>query len=352
MTTFREFARACCQQLHQWGYSEETVPVYDRAYMQFLTYVKSHGGHDDIRSFNDRNVYGFADWLARPVESRPGVEGRPGIHPNTILRTLSALSTLARFGMQTRDANDRRLVSEDPTKSFRWPTAQKQETKYLYPDELRRLVDADVPAYKRLALDVLIETGIRVGEAARLNVGHLKFVQGRYFLALIVKRRGDRRKVYTVDTPVSKALGEALSQAVALRPEYQQEHDRPLLLESDGGRWNPKSLSNMVARVAAGVGILRLRVSAHKLRHTREVVDRRAGLDQATRARLRARSSIRSLDRYEHVLPEELPDAREIANQGLRAYIGEPFRAMPESDGVEGNQQNDNAAKGRPNRDT
>ena len=34
---------------------------------------------------------------------------------------------------------------------------------------------------------------------------------------------------------------------------------------------------NMVARVATGAGILRLRVSAHKLRHTREVIDRRAG---------------------------------------------------------------------------
>ena len=106
--------------------------------------------------------------------------------------------------------------------------------------------------------------------------------------------------------------------------------DQPLLLNSDGERWGTKSLSNMVARVAAGVGILRLRVSAHKLRHTREVIDRRAGLDPATRARLRARSSIRSLDRYEHVLPEELPDAREIANQGLRDYLGEPF--LPTAD--------------------
>lgn len=332
--TFRDFARSCCKYLDAWGYSEETVEVYDRTYMQFLAYVKGQGGHDDIRSFNDRTVLGFAGRLAEQ-----------GVHPNTIIKTLSALSRLARYGMETRDERDRRLVSEDPTKSFRWPQAQRQETKYLLPAELRRLVDADLPAYKRLALDVMVETGIRVGEAARLNVGHLKAVEGRYFLALIVKRRGDRRKVYTVDTPLSRALGEALSQAVALRPERQQAHDEPLLRNSAGTRWGTKSLSNMVARVSASVGILRLRVSAHKLRHTREVIDRRAGLDQAVRARLRARSSVRSLDRYEHVLPEELPDAREIANQGTRAYIGEPFHPTAETGPVEGNKPATRPAK-------
>lgn len=322
--TFRDFARECCKQMDQWGYSDQTVEKYDRAYMQFLAYVKAQGAHDDVRSFNDRLVFGFATNLAKQ-----------GIHPNTIITTLSALSTLARYGMETRDLKDRRRISEDPTKSFRWPQAQKQETKYLYPAEVRRLVDADLPEYKRRALDVLMELGIRAGETARLDVGHLKCVEGRYFLALIVKRRGDRRKVYTVDTPISKTLGEALSQAVALRPEHQQAHDQPLLRNSEGARWGTKALSSMVARVAAGVGILRLRVSAHKLRHTREVIDRRAGLDQATRARLRARSSMRSLERYEHVLPEELPGAREIANQGMRDYIGDPVLAMPEEGGME-----------------
>src|SRR5687768_7501352 len=83
--TFREFARQSLHQLRQWGYSEETINRYDRTYMQFLAYVKGAGATDDVRSFNDALVLGFAGDL-----------GRRGIHPNSIINALSGLSSLAR----------------------------------------------------------------------------------------------------------------------------------------------------------------------------------------------------------------------------------------------------------------
>lgn len=316
--TFSDFSRACIGVLDDWGYATETTASYARVYLQFLTYLKSRGLNDDLRAFDDDNVQGFDEDLARR-----------GAHQNTRIKILSALRTLAKYGMMCKDERKRRLLASDPTTSFRWPTEQRQETKYLYPDELRLLVDAVVPSYKAMARDLLIETGIRVLEAARLKVKDLKHVDGRYYLSLSVKSRGNRRKATSGDIPISKALGEALNDWLLSRGAIDPE--APLLVTSEGQPWHRSSLSNMIVRLSEAVGITRFRVSAHKLRHTREVIDRRAGLDQPTRAKLRLRSSLRSLDRYEHVLPGELIEARETANKGLRAYL-DAYRHSPEGE--------------------
>src|SRR5689334_2970166 len=94
--TFREFARQFCKQYGEWGYSRNTVDLYDRHCMAFLAFLKSRRQPDDVRSFTDHNVYEFAGYLLKPIE-----EGGCGIHPNTAIGVLSALSALARYGMQT-----------------------------------------------------------------------------------------------------------------------------------------------------------------------------------------------------------------------------------------------------------
>jgi integrase/recombinase XerD len=316
--TFHEFVRQCLKQLQAWGYSDETIAVYDRVYMQFLTYVKRQGGHDDLRSFNDATVLGFAEDL-----------GRLGIHPNTIIRGLSALSTLAKHGMMRHDVRGRRLVSEDPTKSFRWPVAQRKETHYLRPDELRALLTIEAPTHKALTRDLLVETGIRVGEASRLNVEDFQQADGRYYLAVKVKGRGQQRRQETRQIPLSPGLGNALRDWILARGTVHP--DSALLVGRDRQRMSRSAIANMIGRLATAAGVSRLRVSPHKLRHTANVIARLANVDPPTRSRLLGHSSQRSLERYDHVLPHELHDAREQTSEGLRRYIGEPFRHEPET---------------------
>lgn len=318
--TFRELAQDCDRHLRGCGYSAETCAVYGRAWMQFLAFVKHRGGNDDIRSFNDRNAFAFAEWLGQRTETRKA------IHPNTIIKILSALRTLARYGMMCHDDQDKRLMREDPTQSFRWPQGQRQETKWVYPDDLRLLIDARVETYKAIPRDILIETGIRVGEAARLNVEHFKENDGRYFLAIKPKGRGQSKP--TRDVPLSKGLGDAIRNWLLLRTE-PNEPDSPLLVNSDGKRWKRSVLGNMIARLAAAAGVT-MRVSPHKLRHSKNVRDRIAGIDAATRARLNGHSSLRSQERYDHIFAHELHDAAENSLDQLQKWIGKPFRAEPE----------------------
>lgn len=308
---FTDLHRDCYHQLKAWGYSLETVETYDRTWVQFLTFLKARGLPDSLRSFNDDSVLAWADELKRMKA-----------HPNSVIRMLSALSTLARYAMMRKDEHEHRLLAQDPTKSFRWPTAQRTETKYLYPEELAKLLDVQAEPHERLARDLLFDTGIRVGEAARLSVGDFKQNGGRYYLSVSVKSRGNQRRVSSGDIPIGKALGDAIRDAILERGWVDsRDADKPILVDSRGLRWKRFVLSNMIARLALRAGITRFRVSAHKLRHTREVIDRQAKIDAPTRARLRLRSSVRSLDRYEHVLPDELGEAKDIANEGTQRYL-------------------------------
>lgn len=323
--TFRELAQGCERQLRGWGYSDDTCTSYDRTWMQFLAFVKSGGGNDDIRSFNDRNTFAFSEWLAQKK-----------IHPNTIIKMLSALRALARYGMMCHDDQDRRLMKDDPTRSFRWPQGQRHETKWAHPDELRALIDHPVATYKAIARDILIETGIRVGEASRLNVGHFRENGGRYFLAIQPKGRG--RNKATRDVPLSKGLGDAIRNWLLLRSE-PNELDSPLLVNSLGKRWNRKVLGNMIADLGAAAGITRMRVSPHKLRHSKNVRDRIAGIDAPTRARLNGHSSLRSQERYDHIFGHELHDAAENSLDQLQQWIGKPYRTDAETTAEERNEQ-------------
>lgn len=322
--TFRDLARDFSAQLGTWGYSTMTVSRYDRSLMQFLAFVKAQGGSDDVRSFNDRNVFDFASSLGTMVS------------PNTILNMLSAMRALARYGMTRRDVHNRRLIQEDPTQSFRWPQRQRVETEWARPEEIKKLVNERVPTYQAIARDIFVETGIRTGEAARLSIEHFRELSGRYFLAVNRKGRGQRRHVETRDVPISKGLGDAIRDWILARGDANRL-EFPLLINSQGSRWKGSSLSNMIARLAVEAGISRFRVSAHKLRHSANVRDRIAGLDRFQRAQRHGHSSLQSQERYDHIMPGELYEATEKSFDLLQQWVGKPFPLEGESGDMERN---------------
>ena len=110
-------------------------------------------------------------------------------------------------------------------------------------------------------------------------------------------------------------------------PQDPKRRDEPLVLSTDGHRWRRTGLSGLMARIGLEAGIVRFRVSAHKLRHTANVVSRFARykdgtpLDRWTRSQLLTHESARAIDRYEHLLPDELFEAREAQRQALSRYL-------------------------------
>lgn len=60
----------------------------------------------------------------------------------------------------------------------------------------------------------------------------------------------------------------------------------------------------------------------HKLRHTANVIAPQSVVDPLTRAKLRNHRSMKTLARYDHLVPGETARVREQQRRGMEAYLG------------------------------
>lgn len=102
-----------------------------------------------------------------------------------------------------------------------------------------------------------------------------------------------------------------------------------LLVKGLGRRWTRTHLIETMTRVGKAAGIKRLSVSAHKLRHTANVLARVAGIDPLTRSRMLTPSDPRAQARYDHLLPRETYQARLRQQEALQRYISQEPAALP-----------------------
>lgn len=290
-------------------YSGNTIDQYDTTYRQFQHYLMTRDLNDDLRHFTTETIEGFVGWL---IDQK--------VSTNTVRHRLTALSTLARFARKRRDAKGRALLPENPTEGVEWPTYRRPATRFLHRSELFAFLALSVPMHEAIARALFVETGLRVSELVRANVGDLlEGPGGAVSLAVTVKGKGRRSEV--VHTPISTGLVALLHEGHMLRT--MPDPGEPLLVNSLGGRWTRAGLTEMIRRLGEKAGITRLPVRPHVLRHTANVIARAAGLDPFVRSKLLHHRHPQSLERYEHLLSDELHQARARTVEGLDRYLGE-----------------------------
>lgn len=288
------------------GYSEATLANYGRTWTQFLGYLREQGLGDEARHFTTETVMGFCDWLASK-----------GAVPNTILNKIHGLSTLARFLMKRTDGRGRRVLAENPTLGFERPKETQPKTHFLLPEELHRLMAVPVCEGLALARAVMLDTGIRCWEAASAKVGDLRQMGETLYLVIPVKGRR-RAGAEPATIPLSAACAELLtSRRTMAKP------DEPLFVTARGGAFTRSQLTQAMIRMGQKAGITRVSTSPHKLRHTANVVARQSGVDPLVRAAMLNHRSLRTLARYDHIVPGEVAKGREQQRAGLEAYLGQ-----------------------------
>jgi site-specific recombinase XerD len=290
-----------------------TLTEYDRIYRQFIAFVLSTGNHDELRSFTPHLCEEFMAYL-----------GAQGASQNTIRHKLSALSTLARYGLQHRDSKGHQYLHENPLLAFKWPKRQRTRKEFLLPDELRAFLAVPRPVNEAIARDLLVDTGLRVSELCRANVEHFVRLVDGWVLYVTVK--GEGRQDELVPAPISSPVAETLVAYLDVRPVVLTRLPKgrvPLLLNSRGERWSRYALGVAMKRIGRAAGIERINVSPHKLRRTSNIVSRYGGNDSLTRSRLLNHLSPSTIREYDAVIPGELSAAREQAREvGLRRYLG------------------------------
>lgn len=291
--------------LHKGG-SPSSVEQYERVYRSFLAHLKGQGLNDEPRHFTGQTVLSWS--LA---------EGERGVSARTMSSRLALLGSLARFMLRLKDARGRPLLLTDPTREFARPRYQRAPQAFLYPEELRAFLAVQRPLRESLVRDLFLDTMLRVSELAGADVGDWQETEGRCFLRVRVK--GGQEKTVPVSPTVATAVQDyLLARGVGLGA---QDASLPLLANAQGQRWTRTALTQLVSRIAKKAGITRFSVSAHKLRHTANVVARRAGVDQYTRSALLNHTDTRTVAQYDHLLPDELYDARVAQAAGLQTYL-------------------------------
>jgi integrase/recombinase XerD len=153
-------------------------------------------------------------------------------------------------------------------------------------------------ALRNLALvDLLFATGMRVGEAAALDIRDFQ-VREAFFR---VKGKGGRdRLAFIVDE------GTLQIQRAHLEVRKQIETENPaIFLNAAGGRLSTQGIGNMIVCLRRDSGIER-HVTPHMLRHTVATLLLRNGADIRIVQEFLGHTSIATTQRYTHVAKEHL----------------------------------------------
>jgi integrase len=161
---------------------------------------------------------------------------------------------------------------------------------------------------------MMLDTGIRCLEAAQANVGDLRQIGETWYIALAVKgRRQAGAERATI--PLSAEC------AALFTSRRTMSADMPLFVTERGQRFTRSQLTQAMIRLGQKAGITRITASPHRLRHTANVVARMSGVDALTRAAMLNHRSLRTLARYDHLVPGEVAKGREQQRVGLANYL-------------------------------
>jgi integrase/recombinase XerC len=256
-----------------------------------------------------RDLAAFVTWAERLGLSSPS-----DVQRTTIRRYLAYLATrgFARRTMARRASALRRYfgwarrvgaVTNDPTAGLSAPRGEARLPRVLHPDELRSLLDESSSARPEGArdlrdtalLELLYGSGLRVAEAAALDVDDLDLAQGR----VRVWGKGGKQRVVPVSEPAADALRRWLADG---RRELATEASpaAALFLNLRGRRMTPRDARRVLDRRAVAP------THPHALRHTFATHLLDGGADLRVVQELLGHADLATTQRYTHVSKERL----------------------------------------------
>lgn len=238
------------QHLHNRGRSEPTVATYASALRVFGTFYRDqlHKPGPYVSRLQETDLQAFVDHLRR----------ERGLRAASINRFVVALHGFSQFAMQQRWS--KRDLARD-LKTYHLPSPQ--EPTRLSPAEVRRLVTCvDLNGrngHRDLAIvQLLLQTGIRIGELAGLSVGDLALNKRNGSVRIQAEKTYAERVV-----PLNTAARRALQDYLNNRGEPLATE--PLFLSERRQRMRVVTLQHRVKKYLSCAG--REDLSAHDLRH-------------------------------------------------------------------------------------
>ena len=198
----------------------------------------------------------FRAWIAAMMDA--------GVAQGSIVRRVSTARSFYRWLRLTG------LIDADPLANVGLPKKPRRLPRALTLDDVTAIIAAADGARPgglrdRALLEVLYGAGVRVSEAAALDLSDLNLDE----MTLLVTGKGNKQRLTVVGQPGRAALERYLRRG---RPELLRRNDaasteQALFLNRDGTRLSQRRMQNLVRAYALKAGI-DARVHPHLFRHT------------------------------------------------------------------------------------
>jgi site-specific recombinase XerD len=192
------------------------------------------------------------DHVERYIDSLRGRErmNRPGtISPVTIQKRAAAIRTFLQWAYKSR------LIEINLVADYHLPKVGRRLPKCLTPDQVRTLLSEAMTARERAAVYLILDSGLRVSEAANLEISDLDLERG---VAHVQHGKGDKERFVVFGDAARFAL------QAWIKERYAGCGETALFL-GQRGQISPAGLYKIIKRVAMRAGV---DLYPHMLRHT------------------------------------------------------------------------------------
>ena len=281
--------------------------------------------HPEIRGLVDvERVH--IEAFKRYLPTKPGKNGQPPLSEMTIRMTLGTLRTFFERVSEWdySDAPTRVLIFNGDL-----PTPDAPLPKFLSDPDAAKLMRAaaDADPVRRLVIEMLARTGLRVGEFCALTADAVTLIKGRYWLRVPIGKLHNDRYV-----PLHPQLVELLDEHRASRDDDIDRlitwKDRPL---------NRHQITRIINRIAkqAGIG----HVHPHQLRHTLATQAINRGMSLEAIAAMLGHKTLRMTLVYARVADQTVADAYDAVSGQVDALYTKPNGLRANGNGSAGMTQ-------------
>ncbi|MFO8047807.1 MAG: tyrosine recombinase XerC [Desulfosudaceae bacterium] len=224
----------------------------------------------------------------------------------TVSRKLSALRSFLKY-LKKYD-----LIADDPAAAILSPKTGRKIPVYLTVDDMFRLLDGItedtvLSLRNRAVFETMYSTGIRVSEAAGLDLEDIAWEEG----LLRVSGKGDKERLVPAG---EKALESIRRYRRKLREVAGLDmRAGALFLNKNHGRLTARSINRILKKVAAACG-LTTPLSPHALRHSFATHMLDAGADLRTVQEILGHKSLSTTQKYTHVTIDKLMEVYDNAH--------------------------------------
>jgi integrase/recombinase XerD len=292
------------------GYSQATLEMYKWA----LSIMGERLQNKDVGQITELDLQAFFGWVRteyKPSRFNGSTEPLSG-------RSLDNIWTAMRSFFNWCESE--RLVTGRPDKKIKRPKYKTPEVQPFTQEETEKLVKAAgqittkgsdkrkpfhmLPrtAERNVALVlVLLDTGIRVSECARLHIKDVDTVTGE----VTIQPYGTGRKTRPRHVIIGKATRKAVWRYLSTREEPRPGD--PLFVTDDDKPFNRLTILQILTRLGKRAGVAN--VHPHRFRHTFALEYLRNGGDPFTLQRLLGHSSLEMVNHYLQMVTADLEKA-------------------------------------------